>query len=46
MLDKWFKPKAKVSAENKGPLAPPDVPGIMFVKSIDVLLLRSELQKA
>ncbi len=38
MLDKWFKPKAKVSAEHKEPLVPPDVPGIMLVKSIDVLL--------
>jgi len=38
MLGKWFKPKAKVSAEHKEPLAPPDVPGIMLVKSIDLLL--------
>ena len=38
MFDRWFKPKAKACAEHKEPLAPPDVPGIMIVKSIDVLL--------
>jgi len=38
MLDKWFKPKAKVSVEHKEPLAPPVVSGIMLVKSVDVLL--------
>jgi len=38
MFNKWFKPKARVSAEHKEPLTPPDVPGIVFVKSIDVLL--------
>jgi len=38
MFNKWFKPKGKVSVEHKEPLAPPDVPGIMLVKSIDMLL--------
>jgi len=38
MFDQWFKPKAKVNAEHKKPLATPDVPGILLVKTIDELL--------
>ena len=38
MLGKWFKSKVKGSIKHKEPSAPPDAPGIMFVKSIDVLL--------
>ncbi len=38
MFDNWFKPKARVNAENNKPIEPPDVPGIMLIKTIDELL--------
>ena len=38
MFDRWFKHKVKVSTEDKEPLAPPDVPGVMLVKTTDALL--------
>jgi len=38
MFDQWLKPKAKVNAEHKEPLATPDVPGILLVMTVDELL--------